>query len=462
MFDVLTYQKGGALLRMLEQYLGADRFRDGVREYLQRHSYDNTETSDLWDAIESTTGEPVRRVMDSWIFQPGHPLVQARIDGGDLLLDQQRFSFDTTLDDPARWAIPIAVRELGPTGPVEHRVLLDGDSARLALTDPRSAVVVNAGGYGFYRTRLDPAMRSRLLGSTLGHLVALERYALMDDLWASVVAGTDDVADYLAAARSFADETELAVWQTIVTGLTWCSRFTDSATSEGFSAYVRALCGPALARLGFEAHDGEPALDRQLRGLLWRTVVVLGGDHAHVERARRILDEAGHDPGLTAAATTIVASTGTVDDHALFVERFRTAPTPQEQLRYLYALAEFRDAPSLQATMALVDEGGVRTQNSPFLLARAIVNPITGADAWRHVRQRWDQLTTSLPPNTVIRMLEGLRSLTDPASAADVSAFFAERSMGGDDQRLAQILERQQVNVALHARSGAPLADLFA
>ena len=79
MFDVLTYQKGGALLRMLEQYLGVDRFRAGVSHYLRTHSYANTETNDLWDAIEATSGEPVRRIMDSWIWQPGYPIVSASL-----------------------------------------------------------------------------------------------------------------------------------------------------------------------------------------------------------------------------------------------------------------------------------------------------------------------------------------------------------------------------------------------
>ncbi len=75
MFDVLTYQKGGAVLRMLETYLGAAHFREGIRLYLDRHRYGNTETTDLWDAIEEASGEPVRAIMDSWIFQGGHPLV---------------------------------------------------------------------------------------------------------------------------------------------------------------------------------------------------------------------------------------------------------------------------------------------------------------------------------------------------------------------------------------------------
>ncbi|MFN5840808.1 MAG: M1 family metallopeptidase, partial [Acidimicrobiaceae bacterium] len=115
MFDVLTYQKGGALLRMLEQYLGPDRFRAGVSHYLKTHSYGNTETGDLWDAIEhvvSTDGGdnvPVRALMDSWIWQAGYPLVSARVDGNTLVLSQRQFTFDNT-PDATLWVIPIHVR----------------------------------------------------------------------------------------------------------------------------------------------------------------------------------------------------------------------------------------------------------------------------------------------------------------------------------------------------------------
>ena len=104
MFDVLTYQKGGALLRMLEQYLGPERFRDGVSHYLRSHAYKNTETNDLWDAIESTSGEPVRRIMDSWIWQPGFPLISASLSdtGTELVLSQRRFLLDPRPPTPAR------------------------------------------------------------------------------------------------------------------------------------------------------------------------------------------------------------------------------------------------------------------------------------------------------------------------------------------------------------------------
>src|SRR3546814_20233780 len=96
MFDVLTYEKGAAVVRMLEQYLGEEAFREGIRRYMKAHRYANTETTDLWDAIEEATGEPVRRIMDSWIFQDGPPLVRValRADGQVLHLSQESFQYD--------------------------------------------------------------------------------------------------------------------------------------------------------------------------------------------------------------------------------------------------------------------------------------------------------------------------------------------------------------------------------
>ncbi|MGA6974671.1 MAG: M1 family metallopeptidase [Candidatus Binatus sp.] len=95
MFDILTYEKGAAVLRMLEQFLGDNVFRDGIRLYLKKHQFNNTETSDLWDALEAASREPVRKMMDSWIFQPGFPIIDAAptADGRGLKLSQRRFFY---------------------------------------------------------------------------------------------------------------------------------------------------------------------------------------------------------------------------------------------------------------------------------------------------------------------------------------------------------------------------------
>ena len=109
MFDVLTYQKGGSVVRMLEQWLGADAFRDGVRHYLDTYQLANTETTDLWDALEHATDRPARRIMDSWIFQPGYPEVSAQPVDGGVRITQRRFRYDRG-DATERWSIPMLVR----------------------------------------------------------------------------------------------------------------------------------------------------------------------------------------------------------------------------------------------------------------------------------------------------------------------------------------------------------------
>ena len=124
MFDTLTYTKGGAVLRMIEQWLGPERFRDGIRRYLATHAYGNTETHDLWDALEAASGQPVRRIMDAWIFQAGYPAVEVHRDGDAIRFTQHRFAPSLPEDDTG-WPIPLIVRQETPDGPVEERVLVE-------------------------------------------------------------------------------------------------------------------------------------------------------------------------------------------------------------------------------------------------------------------------------------------------------------------------------------------------
>jgi puromycin-sensitive aminopeptidase len=467
MFDVLTYEKGGALLRMLQQFLGEDRFRDGIREYLVTHSYANTETEDLWDALEAVTGEPVRRIMDTWIWQGGHPLVSAYLEGDVVRLDQRRFLYAGE-DDGTRWSVPVHVRQLSAAGEDDQWVLLDDEAGAgfVRLVAPDAAVIVNANADGFFRVHYEPELLHRLTGPALAQLSTNERYALVDDAWASVVAGSLGVEPFLAFARGFADERDLAVWQVLLAALAWCNRVVDEPTRPAFHGYVRALLGPALQRLGWERRDDEDDLTNELRATLIRTLAILGDDTATQAKARATYEQSEADPSpvdpsIAAAALAVVAATGGADDHARFLDRFRHATTPQEQLRYLYALADFPGRAEVEATLAFALSGEVKTQNAPFLLNRAIANRRHGAVAWRFVREHWAEANERFPANTIIRMVDPVKTLVRPEDRADVAAFFAEHPIKQAAKTLEQVLERHGVNVALAARAAAQLDAAF-
>ncbi len=461
MFDVLTYQKGAALLRMLEQYLGEDHFREGVSHYLRLHSYKNTETNDLWDAIEATSGEPVRRIMDSWIWQPGFPLISAALtaDGSGVELTQQRFRLGARPDDAADqlWVVPVHVRN----GATTTTVLLDGISVVVPLADAAASVVVNAGGHGFFRVAYDDALRSRLTAD-LAEMNTLERYSLVDDAWAATVAGAISAPELLQFLRGFAGEREHAVWQAVVIALRGLGRLVGDDAFPTFQAQVRDLVQPALTELGEPAAD-ESDLTAKLRGLLLATAGALGNDEAIIGVCRDLLQQPVEDvdPELVAAATSVVAAHGGVEDYDKFQNGFLTASTPQEQLRQLYALAEFDDEALILRTCEFVLSDKVKTQNAPFVLRMTMTNRRHGATAWRFIREHWDHANTEFPTNTIVRMVESVKHLATPELVADSAAFFAEHPIPQATKTLDQILERQRINAALLARDGEALGQFL-
>ncbi len=465
MFDVLTYQKGGALLRMLEQFLGPERFRAGVSTYLKRHSYANTETNDLWDAIEDTVnsdgGEkaPVRRLMDSWIWQPGYPLISATQEGSDVVLTQRRFLFDGS-SDPTQWVVPIHIAIDG----VEHKVLLDATSVRVPLPQPDSVVVVNSGGHGFYRVSYSLELLQRITGDALHERNVLERYNLVDDAWNAVVAGALPASDFLSFAEGFADERDLAVWQALTIGLRGLSRLVEGDALEALRGRVRSLIAPVLADLTWDPQSGEDDLTAKLRGLIVSALAILGHDVDAQSRCREIFARADNEdihPELVAAATSVVASFGSASDHAFFIDRVKNPRTPQEQIRMLYALADFDDADLMKRTCQFAFSQDVKTQNAPFLLNRCIANRNHGDVAWAAVRDHWQEANEKFPVNTIVRMVDSVKTLTSDDAATAVPAFFAQNPIPQAVKVLEQILERQQVNVSLRRRESESLSRML-
>jgi puromycin-sensitive aminopeptidase len=466
MFDILTYEKGAAVVRMLEQYLGADAFREGIRTYLRKHQFDNTETTDLWDALEEATEEPVRRIMDTWIFQGGFPVIDVEIvdDGGTVRLTQHRFRYLDLGSDDTRWSIPLLMSQ-EKEGAIEfERILLEGDSIDVALWEAVDWVLVNTEGTGFYRVRYAPDLLAALTARAQTQLSPIERYLLVDDLWAFVLSGQRSAVDFLDFAEQFADETDLSVWQRLIGSLSALDRILDGDAREAFQTRVGDLLRPALDRLGDEPMANESDRDGQMRATLFEALGVLAADHRAQARAADLLtrydaDPHSVDPPLVTAAINILAAHDGDERYDDFVARFHDADTPQEELRYLSALADFDSFELMARTLAMTTDGQIRTQNAPYLLRRALTNRDQGGVAWEFIRANWDLVNERFPSNSISRMLEGVRSLSDPLVADTVFAFFDEHELPQGAQIVAQHLERLRVNVALREQESSSLAD---
>jgi puromycin-sensitive aminopeptidase len=460
MFDTLTYVKGGAVLRMLEQWLGAGRFRDGIRRYLRKHAYGNTETHDLWDALEEETGEPVRRVMDAWIFRPGYPAISVGLDGDTVRFSQRRF-IPSKDDDDTTWPVPLTVRQVAGDRERVDPILIEPGGAELELLASDAVVVANAGSASFVRVWYDDELRSRIVSRAMDVLSPIERYSVVDDAWAAVVAGTASAGSFLDLVEGFKDESDLRVWQAILGGLGWLDRFVEGEPRERLRAFVRDLVRPALARLGWDASEDEPDLTRALRGQLVQSLAVLGADPETLAQCRELELEGQGDPQLLQAAVEAVAAEGTAEDLDRYWLRYRGASTPQEEERYLFATSRFPGEAEVDRILASAMSDDVRTQDAPYLLARATTNRSQGPKVWRFIADRWDEMQGRFASSNIIGLASGIRYLTDPDVVDEVDAFFRDHDIPQNHLMLQQGLERMRVNAKLRERVTPELLERF-
>jgi puromycin-sensitive aminopeptidase len=452
MFDVLTYEKGASVVRMLERYLGPERFRNGIRAYLRQHALGNTDTTDLWDALEASTGEPVRRIMDAWILRGGHPLVVVEPTEGGMTLRQERFRYRPDDPDPVAWPVPL-VLDLG--GGRTEQLLLEGPATVMPEVWP-AAAWVNRSGDGFFRTDLTGGLRTALADPGRP---PLERFVLIDDTWALVLAGRVEVTEFVGVLeRLVPAEHDPAIWRRVAAALRELRRLAGGAHASEVASLCRRLAGPTLDRVEAELTRGDrssTAGDRDacwdLRGVVFAVLGTVGEDAALRLRARQLFADEDAEPALRAAALEVVAATASAAEHLEIEAKWRNATTPQDELRYLQALAETPSAADLDRLLALaLDE--VRSQNAPFLFRRAIAHPELGRRAWQFVSSHWDRITGRIPSSAVPRMLEGVRTITDEDLAAAVRDFLGDHPVLAGERTVVQHLERMEVTVAAARR----------
>jgi puromycin-sensitive aminopeptidase len=458
MFDVLTYEKGASVLRMLEQYLGADKFRDGIRLYLRRHEYANAETTDLWDALEDSTKEPARAMMDSWIFQAGYPLISVERKGSDLMLSQRLFRYLRDSDSPnVSFHVPVFLRIGTQQGTVTQTVLLTDQELRIQLPENCHWVVANAGGHGFYRVRYGPELISVLQQRLQSNLLAVERFNLVNDTWATTQAGLTSLTDYLDLIDLLHEETDLNVWTTVILTSYHLHRILDAAQDATFQARMRAVFRPALERLTWFPREGETDLERQLRGDLISALGTVAEDKGCQQRARELYAQYEKDPtsverNLVPALVSIVAHTGSGADYEKFYSRFKSAQTPQEETRYLFALGAFHQPELIHRALQMTISGEVRTQNAPYLMRGILLNKEAREKAWSFMKEHWDEMLRKYPDNSIPRMCEGVIGLVTRELEADVREFFAAHPVKQGAKQMEQHFERLRIAVACKER----------
>jgi aminopeptidase N len=465
-FDTITYQKGAAILRMIESYVGPDTFRRAVNRYLQAHAYGNATSEDLWTAVAAESGRAVDRIIPSFIEQPGVPLVEitslacsADRTETRATFRQSRFTLDSKAPPGNQlWQIPISysVRSTGDSAP-GSLVLSDRSRTEAVAHGCAPWIFANAGAHGYYRTSYPPDVLRALAPDVLTALSAPERLSLVEDQWALARAGRQSMADFLTIATGMGGEQTSGVLSLIASHLTFIRDYLAGAAAPGqFEAYVRELLRPSFDSLGIEPAPGEGLDRRSLRATVVAALGTTAGDANVIDAARKAVDRALHggSPLDSTTAPALVAVAASHGDAALYedlVAAADRAQSPEEHYLYLYALTRFRD-PALVERALGETRSHVRNQDTALYLARFFDNSAARARVWEFVKASWPELE----PKIKIafgegRLVDALNTFCDAGTRDDIRQFFAAHPLRTAARNLNETLERIDHCVALRA-----------
>lgn len=448
-FDAISYDKGGNVLRMLENYVGVENFRKGLKYYLTQHRYSNAEGQDLWKSIGKVAHKPVDAMMKTWIDQVGYPVVDVKRNNSKVSLTQRRFLSDGSISSKNKWAIPIQIEE----GNHESSILMKSQKSVVSLKNTDSNFIINSGRYGFYRVQYDDNSLANLEmmidEKILNHV---DRWSLQNDLFSQCVSGTKQLQEYLDFTTSYHDEDNYITLHNLAQNLYRLYKLTRKEKfSDEIRTYTVQFLGTIFDRLGWDSQKNEKHTDALLRSFV---ITALGklGDKEILNEAKKRFNKFLKNKNSLAAdlqepVFVLVAWQGNEKTYSKLLSLYKKSVLQEEKIRFLMAMCNFKQKKLLLKTLALSLTAEVRSQNIRVPIMGISAN-IYGSDIlWPWLKNNWKKLVSRFGVGNPLanRIVASIGSVIDDKQEKDVRKFFKKMPLPGTERVIEQTLERVRI-----------------
>jgi aminopeptidase N len=389
-FDVISYEKGGSAIHMLYHYLGKKAFRDGLRYYLKEHSYANTDTVDLWDALEKISLKPVKEFMAAWIEQPGFPLLHATLDEHQATFRQETFLLnpEERKNDTPKTVWPVPLEAVG---------LPDLFTKKEATYAVKTAMPVklNHEQSAFYRTAYN-ASQLELLGNLVrrGKLSPLDRLGILSDAFETAKAGYADTTTALKLMENYHAEDNSAVWDIIAGNLgSIRTLMNDDQLRDDMKPYIQRLVATQLKRLGWEAKADESYFDTLLRPTILGLAAAADTPEVLEEinhRYKTMKTVADLPPDLRGVILTTIARHGDEKTFERLMKLHNASTSSEVRLVLCGALTGFKQPQLITRALELIQTKDIRSQDAMYWVAYSFGNRFARDITWDWMQKHWD------------------------------------------------------------------------
>jgi aminopeptidase N len=490
LFDGISYQKGAAVLRMLETYVSPETFRRGVNLYIRKYSYSNAAAEDFWKTLSVASGRPVERIMPTFVDQPGVPLLSVKASciapppepkvsrksrrrrqlrpaapHTEITISQSRFWADGATSGPnssATWMLPVCVKT--ETAKPFCQVLSQKQLV-LPATGCASWMFMNANASGYYRSHYDSGTMQKLTAVAATELSTAERISLLNDQAALAYSGTEPIGNYLDLVAALSQDAEQAVVGSYLEPLLFTRRYvTTDADRAAFSAWVQSRFAPMFAKVGWAADQNDGRLRANLiliQGLAGRDPVVIT---RAVQMAKKFLqDPQSLDPSIARTVLEVASISNDAELFDLYMRALNNpATTPEMRSSLAQAMTQFSDPKLVNAWLEKIVSAETRSQDALRYLAGVIRNPEAEKVAWPWTKQHWPEVEKKLAGSAGDALVSSTGSFCDAEARSDVAAFFGEHKIPGTERTLNLSIERIDACINYRKRQQPELAGWLA
>lgn len=465
-FDEVSYSKGASIIRMLAEYLGEENFRNGLRYYLKKHSYKNTETNHLWEALEKVSRKSVGKIMQNWTSHGGYPILNTEIKKDKIIISQDRF-FSSPVSkiqnkEKTLWQIPIEIE----INKQKTKILLDKKS--IEIPKPDTYLKLNIGESGFFRTNYEDSLLEKLK-EVVHHkeISPRDRLGIIRDLFASAEAGVIPTTKALEFLTAYRDEDNYTVWLEIASGLARIEQLVaKSSSEENLDKFIIKLFTPILKKLTWEKQNGETHTDTLLRSL---AISRLGrsADKEVVKKAKYLVKaiQEGEqiDPDIKGSLYTIVANNGGLKEYNMFIKQYKSETLHEEKNRIGNALGDFKDKEILCLTAHFALSSDVRIQDTISILSSVGSNPY-GRDVWvTCIKTNWQLLLNRYGDggHSLGRLVKAIGPSPEKKHLKFFVDFFSKNKAPGAARSIEQVKERIEANTLWSSRDNKKISEFL-
>ncbi len=454
LFDAISYSKGASLIRMLENYIGEEKFKKGIQQYIVKHQYKNTITNDLWDALSKSSNKDIKTLMEQWTTKSGFPLILVSEENDKIKISQEKFSYNPENNDQSEWIVPIKYNSLINNTKSKQTHLLE---TKEDFIQNKNITIMNTDSSGFYKTSYSNKLFSKisnLLTDNINNFSNEERLGLISDYYTLLKSSKIDPSKYLDLIKTLNKESNPYIWKYICGSLKSIdSKLYNTDLYSKYYSFASEIFNNISIDLEWNLDKTPSETDQIMIATLIDSACYFGIEDLK-NKSSQIFKEISLNsndeihPNLKRPLLFSIAYNGESNDFDKIWELYLNSNSQEEKSLYLGSLTQFKNIDKIKFLLNQVTTKNIRKHDIASVLIGVANNNLALSTAWEYLKQNWSKILNISGDGFQLNYIVSLPSYFQSKERyEEVENYYSENPVDAASMSMNQTLEKIQNNI---------------